>query len=199
MTPAGAEPDGATPLDPDELEGLRHQHITSRAELNHLEQANIQNGLAWLKRRRSADSLTEAFIRDLHRRLFGEVWRWAGSFRRTEKNIGVDPVQISVQLRALLDDARFWAENGTYASLEAGARFHHRLVQIHLFANGNDRHARIAADQYLRCHWGHPPIDWAAGYDLEGSSERRKAYIRALRAADAGDYRSLFRFVGLGL
>jgi len=197
MTPAGAEPDGATPLDPDELEGLRHKHIANRAELNHLEQANIQSGLAWLKRRRNMDMLTEVFVRDLHWRLFGEVWRWAGSFRLTEKNIGVDPVQISVQLRALLDDARFWAQNATFAPLEAGARFHHRLVQIHLFANGNGRHARIAADQYLRWHFNHPPIAWEAGHDLVDSSERRNAYIRALRAADAGDHMPLFRFVGI--
>lgn len=196
MNPAREEPDGATPLDPDEREGLRYRHITNRAELNHLEQANIQSGLAWLRRTRHTDRLTEAFVRDLHRHLFGEVWRWAGSFRQTEKNIGVDPLQIAVRLRALLDDARFWAEHATYAPLEAGARFHHRLVQIHLFPNGNGRHARIAADQYLRWHLSHPPIDWDAGHDLVNSSERRNAYIRALRAADAQDYSKLFRFVG---
>ncbi|MEH6792170.1 mobile mystery protein B [Parasphingorhabdus sp.] len=197
MSPAGEEPDGATPLDPDEREGLRFRHVTTRADLNHLEQVNVQSGLAWLNRRRMTDSLTEAFIRELHRQLFGGVWRWAGSFRLTEKNIGVDPIQISVQLRALLDDARFWAENATYAPLEAGARFHHRLVKIHLFANGNGRHARIAADQYLRWHFNHPPIDWEAGHDLESISARRTAYILALRAADAREYTALFRFVGL--
>ena len=196
MSPAGEEPEGATPLDPAAREGLRFRHITSRAELNHLEQANVQSGLAWLKRRRTTDRLTETFIRELHRRLFGDVWRWAGAFRLTEKNIGVDPVQIAVRLRVLLDDARFWAEHGTYEPLEAAARFHHRIVQIHPFANGNGRHARIAADHYLRRHLDHPPIDWEAGHDLVNSSERRNDYIQALRAADARDYSQLFRFVG---
>jgi Fic-DOC domain mobile mystery protein B len=197
MNGIGEEPEGATPLDPDELEGLKFKHITTRGELDELEQVNVQNGLQWLRRRRSRlDVLSERFIRDLHRRLFGEVWKWAGAFRLTEKNIGIDPVQISVQLRALLDDARFWVENQTYPPLEAAARFHHRLVRIHCFANGNGRHARIAADEFLKQYFEHPPIDWAAGHDLMKSNERRDAYIAALRAADGGDYGPLFEFVG---
>src|SRR5690606_11558105 len=104
-------------------------------ELDQLEQANIAGGLAWLARRRKTDILTEAFMRELHRRLFGDVWRWAGTFRLTEKNIGIDPLDIPVQLRMLLGDARYWAEHRSFAPLEAAARFHYRLVQIHPFPN----------------------------------------------------------------
>ena len=190
------EPDGATPLDPDELEGLKYKHIQKRSELDELEQVNIQAGLSWLSRARNKDVLSEGFIRTLHKRLFGDVWSWAGTFRTTEKNIGVDPVQISVQLRMFLDDARYWAEHDTYLPLEAAARFHHRLVQIHCFANGNGRHARIAADAYLQDCFGHQPIDWAGGFDLVKSNERRDDYITSLRAADAGDYEPLLKFVG---
>ncbi|MDP2124617.1 MAG: mobile mystery protein B [Parvibaculum sp.] len=190
-------PDGATPLDPDEREGLRFRHVTTRDELNELEQANVQEGLLWLARRRKSDVLSERFMRELHRRMFGEVWRWAGAFRLTEKNIGIDPLHIAVELRKLLDDARYWSEHRTYAPLEAAARFHHRLVAIHLFANGNGRHARIAADLYLETHFDHPPIDWAGGHDLLHTNERRDAYIRALRAADAGEYGALLTFVGV--
>lgn len=196
MSGAADEPDGATPLDPDEREGLRFRHITTRGELNELEQANVESGLLWLARRRRRDVLTERFMRELHRRLFGEVWRWAGAFRRTEKNIGIDPLHIAVELRKLLDDARYWRAHRTYAPLEAAARFHHRLVAIHLFANGNGRHARIAADTYLKECFGNPPIDWAAGHDLLHTSERRDTYIAALRAADAGEYGALLKFVG---
>lgn len=196
MSGIGEEPEGATPIDPDELDGLKFKHITTRDELDELEQVNVQEGLRWLRRRRGSDVLHESFIRQSHRRLFGQVWTWAGSFRQTEKNIGVDPVQISVQLHMLLDDARFWAEKGTYPNLEAAARFHHRLVQIHCFANGNGRHARIAADEYLRRCFDHAPIDWAAGHDLMKSNDRRDAYIAALRAADAGDFGPLLEFVG---
>ncbi|MEP7456164.1 mobile mystery protein B [Phyllobacterium sp. SB3] len=189
------EPDRATPLHPDELDGLRFKHITTRGELDELEQVNIESGLAWLNRRRKTDMLTEQFMRTLHRQMFGDVWKWAGQFRQTEKNIGIDPVQIAVQLKMLLDDARYWADNHTFAPLEASARFHHRLVQIHPFANGNGRHARIAADTYIADRFEHAPIDWTAGHDLQHTNDRRNAYIAALRAADAGNYEPLLAFV----
>ena len=143
------EPDGATPLDPDEIAGLKFDHITTRGELDELEQANITQGLRWLGRRRGGDVLSGEFFRQLHIRLFGDVWTWAGTYRQREKNIGIVSFQIAVQIRSLLDDARYWVEHATYAPLEAAARFHHRMVQIHPFPNGNGRHARIAADIFL--------------------------------------------------
>jgi Fic-DOC domain mobile mystery protein B len=181
---------GHTPLDPDERHGLKFAHVTTREELNQLEQANVASGLAWLSGRRRTDVLSAHFVRELHRRLFGDVWAWAGSFRQTEKNIGIDPLQITVELRMLLDDARYWAENWTFTPLEAAARYHHRMTYIHPFPNGNGRHARIAADAYLRTHFDHEPIDWAAGHNLQSKSQRRTDYIAALRAADAGDLRA---------
>ncbi|RKF17636.1 mobile mystery protein B [Altericroceibacterium spongiae] len=196
MTGLGEEPDGATPLDPDELEGLKFGHVTTSGELNELEQANIESSLRWLQSRRKRDVLSEEYVRELHRRLFGDVWTWAGTFRLTEKNIGVDPIQIGVQLRNLLDDARYWSEHRIYSPLEAAARFHHRLVQIHCFANGNGCHARIMADEYLRENFDHPPIDWAAGHDLMQGNERRDTYIAALRKADGHDHDPLLKFVG---
>jgi len=196
MTGMVEEPDGATPLDPDEKEGLRFRHVTTRGELNELEQANVQSGLIWLSRRRKKDVLVDHFIRELHRNLFGEVWKWAGTFRQTEKNIGVDPLAIATELRTLLDDARYWAKHKTYKPLEAAARFHHRLVLIHPFPNGNGRHARIVADAYLEECFAHAPVDWAAGHDLLHTNERRTAYIAALRAADKGGYELLLAFAG---
>ena len=189
------EPEGVTLLDPDEINGLKFEHITTRGELDELEQANITEGLRWLSRRRSGDILTDDFVRTLHRRLFGEVWDWAGTYRLREKNIGIEPYQISMQLRILLDDARFWAKSGTFDPLEAGARFHHRMVQIHLFPNGNGRHARIATDIYLGDYFDHAPIEWASGFDLQADNARREAYIAALRFADAGDFDPLLKFV----
>lgn len=190
------EPDGATPLDPDEREGLKYDHITTRGELDELEQANIEQGLAWAERRRSRDIFDDAFIRRLHEELFGDVWTWAGQYRHTEKNIGIDPLQILEQSRMLLDNARYWAEHEVYSPLEAAARFHHRMVQIHLFPNGNGRHARIAADIMLEDIYEHAPIEWASGFDLQADNERRRAYIAALRAADAQDFEPLLVFVG---
>ena len=196
MSSGLGEPDGATPLDPDEKEGLRFVHITSRGELDQLEQANIVEGLQWLKKQKSADILSEKFVRDLHKRLFGQVWKWAGTFRQTEKNIGIDPVQIAIQLRQLLDDTRYWIEQETYPPIELAARFHHKLVLIHPFPNGNGRHARIMADAILTKLMSEAAIDWAGGYKLEAMNERRDQYIAALRAADKQDFTKLFDFVG---
>lgn len=189
-------PDGATPLDPDELDGLKFKHVSTRGELDQLEQAGITEGLKWLDKQKNPDVLSEAFVLELHKRLFGSVWKWAGTFRRTEKNIGVDPIQVAIQLRQLLDDAKYWVEHGTYAPQELAARFHHKLVFIHPFPNGNGRHARIMADAVLTKLLNEPAIDWAGGYRLEAMNERRDQYIAALRAADGHDMSALLEFVG---
>jgi Fic-DOC domain mobile mystery protein B len=169
--------DGATPLDPDEMEGLKYPHVQTRGELNELEQQNIQDGYKWLARqRRHKDILSERFVLDVHKQLLGKVWSWAGNFRRTEKNIGVDPLVIGVELRNLLGDAKYWIEHGTYNREEFAARFHHRLVKIHLFPNGNGRHARIMTDVILESILDVSPIKWSANtLDIEG--EHRQNYI----------------------
>lgn len=184
-------PDGATPLDPNELGGLRQKHITTQAELNQLEQANIESGLRWLGRQRS-DVLTDNFAITLHSRLFGDVWDWAGTFSRTGKS---DPIHIAVELRTLMGDARFWIDKQTYPPSEAAVRFHHRLVKIHPFPNGNGRHARIMADAMLVNVYKAKPIDWTGGHDLQKIGPRRSAYIAALKAADRDDIGPLIEFI----
>jgi Fic-DOC domain mobile mystery protein B len=194
MTPIIEYPEGATPLDRDEMEGLKFKHVTTRGELDELEQVNIEAGLRWLGRFRGKDVLTDHFAITLHKRLFGDVWNWAGTFRRTGKNIGIDPLHIGVQLRTLMDDARYWATNGTYEPIEAAVRLHHRLVYIHPFPNGNGRHARIMADTALSRVYGSEAVDWTGGHDLQKMNDRRMAYIAALRAADKGDIGLLMSF-----
>ncbi len=184
-------------LDPDEVRGLKFKHITTRSELNHLEQANIQSGIAWMRQSRRTDLLSEGYVCQLHRRLFGEVWSWAGTFRHTGKNIGVDPLYIAVELRTLLDDMKYWFNNETYPPREAVIRFHHRLTAIHPFPNGNGRHARIMADALLIKLYKLPTIDWAGGHDLASMNSRRKTYIQALQAADRGNYEPLLAFAGI--
>ncbi len=188
-------PEGATPLDPNELGGLKHKHITTQGELDQLEQANIESGLRWLGRQR-AYVLTDDFAITLHKRLFGDVWDWAGTFRKTGKNIGTDPIHIPVELRTLMGDAKYWADNKTYSPSEAAIRLHHRLVKTHPFPNGNGRHARIMADAVLDRVYNAKPIDWAGGHDLQKMNERRTAYIAALKAADQDDMGPLIKFVG---
>lgn len=188
-------PEGATPLDPDEMEGLKLRHIETRGELDQVEQQNIQEGFNWLTRQRKyKDRLSEDFLRALHKKLFGSVWSWAGNFRQTEKNIGIDPLNISVELRNLLDDTRFWLKQDTYGREEFAARFHHRLVKIHLFPNGNGRHARIMTDEILEKVLGVAPINWGSN-TLCSDGNHRETYIKALRAADNNDYGPLIEFV----
>ena len=173
-------------------------HVTTRAQLDEVEQANVAQGLRWLARVRVGDILDDAFLRRLHTRLFGDVWEWAGTYRGRETNIGVAPNRIATQVRLLLDNARTWCEENVYPPVEAAARFHHGLVRIHPFPNGNGRHARIAADELLKQYFDRPPIEWASGHDLQRDNERREAYLDALRRADAGHFDALLEFVGSG-
>ncbi|PKN32097.1 MAG: cell filamentation protein Fic, partial [Deltaproteobacteria bacterium HGW-Deltaproteobacteria-20] len=139
-------PEGATPIDPNEVNGLLLSHIATRAELDLWEQSNIMEGEAWAFGRKHNDILGEKFICRLHKRMLGKVWRWAGEVRRSEKNIGVPWWLIAAELRSLCDDVTAWVDNASYPPDEIAARFHHRLVAIHLFPNGNGRHARTMAD-----------------------------------------------------
>lgn len=184
--------DGATPLDPDELAGLKFKHISTRGQLDELEQASIVKGLLWLKKNSLRDDvLTIYFAMDLHKALFKDVWTWAGTYRLTEKNIGIDPFTISVALKNLLDDLSAWIEFTTYPANEAVLRFHHQLVKIHPFPNGNGRFSRIYADIIAEKYFGIPTINWG-GKNLDHMTKTRTDYINALRAADAGDLSLLF-------
>ena len=181
-------PEGATPLDPDEAEDLRPGHIRTRGELNVWEQENILVSVSWIPRARSK-ALDEATIRELHRRMFSETWKWAGAFRLSDKTIGIHWPQIPEAVRNFVEDGRFWLREGTFSPDESAIRLHHRLAQIHPFPNGNGRHARLWSDMLLLQN-GRPPISWG-GRNLETGSEARKKYIRALQRADEGDYRPL--------
>lgn len=186
--------DGATPLEYEELDGLLLTHITTRAELDRWEMDNINQAYQWTDQLKHRNILNEEFIRLLHKRMFGDVWKWAGEFRKSNKNIGIPWVEISVELKLLCDDANAWLEFNTYIPDEFAARFHHRLVYIHPFSNGNGRHARLMADLILAKLFKAPPFTWGtAALTKQGAS--RSTYIKALKAADKHDYTFLMEFV----
>ena len=185
-------PPGATPLDADELACLIPKHITTQGELNEWEQLNILQGEAWARKHRK-DILDEAFVRQLHEKMFGETWSWAGTFRKTDKNIGVDSHHIGVRLCDLLNDVRYQIDHATYPPDEIATRFHHRLVAIHPFPNGNGRHARMMADLLVQ-KLGQPGFTWGSK-SLTEATEIRDRYITVLRAADHGEYQPLLAFV----
>jgi Fic-DOC domain mobile mystery protein B len=167
--------------------------LTRQQELDEFEEANILEAMKWLHKQNNADALNVEFIHTLHRRMFGKTWAWAGKPRRTDKNIGVPAHQIAIELRLLVDDVRAQIEYRSYAPMEIAARFHHRLVAIHVFPNGNGRHAREMADLLLLRLEGRR-FNWGRG-SLTPVSELRSAYIDALRSADRGDYASLLHFL----
>ncbi len=188
-------PPGATPLEQEELEGLKKKTITTRGELDRVELENIADAITWLDKRKNKSAiLNEEFIRKLHTQMFGKVWKWAGSFRNTNKNIGVDKHQIGIELRYLVDNVNYWIENKTYEPDEIAVRLHHRIVAIHCFPNGNGRHARLIADTLLTDVFNLEPFSWGTG-DLTGAGDIRNKYIKALRAADKHDYEPLKEFV----
>ena len=187
-------PEGATPIDANEIEGLLLTHITTQAELDRWEQDNINEALAWVEERKPADILNEPFMKLLHKKMFCNVWKWAGKFRKSEKNIGVSWYKISIELKQLCDDVKYWIEHKPFSYDEIAARFHHRLVSIHLFPNGNGRHAGLVADILLENILDNPPFTWGNA-NLAKSGDDRKRYIESLVAADRSDYGPLMKFV----
>lgn len=188
------EPDDGTPLQPEEREGLLQSWITHRKDLNEAEQENIVQGTAWAQRsaRKIEELLTNDFVRKLHGRMFGDVWKWARQYRVTERNIGIQPWQIQQEVPNLLSDVRYWIENKTYPPDEIAVRLHHRLVAVHPFPNGNGRHARLMADLLIG-QLGGKPFSWGVG-SLADVGKLRAQYVASLRMADNHDIGSLLAF-----
>ncbi len=190
---AGAA-DGQTPLDHDEAAQILISAISTRGELDIVEQENIARATQWAfaRNRKPHAVIDELFLRGLHKRMFGDVWRWAGNYRQSERNIGVEWWLIQQEIGGLVGDARYWVDDDVFESDELCVRFHHRLVKIHPFPNGNGRHSRLAAD-ILSVSLGGNALTWGRGLRLEPQGLRAR-YIEALRAADGGDLTELIAF-----
>jgi Fic-DOC domain mobile mystery protein B len=188
--------DGQTPLEEEEKEGLLIPSIATHGELDEFEQRNIEKAIQWTLTRtfRPNELLTEKFVKRVHKKMYGTVWAWAGEFRKTNKNIGIDWPAIPVQLRMLLGDCRYWIDQDTYPPDELAVRFKHRMVSIHCFANGNGRHSRLMADLLLEHIFRQPGFTWGAKTNLAKAGAMRKEYLIAVKAADAGDIGPLLRF-----
>jgi Fic-DOC domain mobile mystery protein B len=188
--------DGQTPIDEDEKEGLLITTITTREELDEFEQQNIEQAVEHylIRRKFKAETiLTERFILDVHKRMFGDVWDWAGKIRKSNKNIGVDKFQIPSLLHQLVENCKYWIENKTFSEEEIAIRFKHEIVSIHVFPNGNGRHSRLMADIIIKHIFKKPIFTWGHK-DLQSPSKVRDTYIKALREADKGDFKNLIDF-----
>ncbi|WP_165750263.1 mobile mystery protein B [Cellulophaga sp. Z1A5H] len=187
--------EGQTPVDEEEKEGLKIKSITTQGELDEFEQLNIEKAVEWTihTKLKLEKILTKKFVRDLHKRMYGDVWKWAGDFRKTEKNIGIPWTQIGIELKNLLDDTKYWIENKTYSPEEIAIRFKHRIVSIHCFPNGNGRHSRMMADIIMESIFGNEIFSWHQS-NMVKSNEIRKEYINALKKADDGNVAPLIKF-----
>lgn len=187
--------DGQTPLDDEEKEGLIVKTIATRGELDEFEQQNIERAVQWSIGRSIKPELifTENFVRLVHKRMYGQVWKWAGEFRNSNKNIGTDKWQISTALKSLLDDAKYWHVNNVYGPDELAIRFKHKLVSIHCFPNGNGRHSRLMADIIIQKVFMKPEFSWGASA-FATDNTIRDSYLKAIRLADKRDFSLLLEF-----
>jgi Fic-DOC domain mobile mystery protein B len=186
---------GQTPLDEDEKDGLLIKAITTRSDLDEFEQQNIEKAIEWTLKRtfKKEKILSEKFVKDLHKKMLGDVWKWAGEFRKTNKNLGVDKYSIALELKYLLDDCIYWIDNQVFSEDEIAIRFNHRIVNIHPFPNGNGRHSRLIADVIISHIFHRPVFSWG-GNDLVNSSNARTSYLEAIWAADKGNIQPLLLF-----
>jgi Fic-DOC domain mobile mystery protein B len=176
---------GNTALDLDVLEQLI-PNLATKEELNEWERKNILAASEWAMNPRvlkREDPLVERYLRELHKRMFDQTWRWAGKYRRSNKNLGVPFHQILNRVAAILGDTHYWMEHRTFDLDEIAIRFHHRLVWIHAFPNGNGRHARLLAD-VIAMKNGREQFTWGSK-ELIDIVLARAEYIRCLKAADA--------------
>lgn len=190
-------PPGATPLNPNEIAGLKLSYISTQKELNAAEQDNILRGEKWAFSKKRKNFITERFMRELHKKMFGHVWQWAGTYRTSDKSIGVEWFKIPTEINKLIGDVRYWITHETYPIDEIAARFHHRLVWIHPFPNGNGRWARVMADVLL-FNSEQEVFSWGAKSktgSLGEHSDARARYIHSLRSADARNFEELLSFV----
>lgn len=187
--------DGQTALSEEEMEGLKIPSITTRGELDEFEQLNIEKAIEWTFRLKLKPEqlFTEKFVKDLHNKMYNDVWKWAGNFRNSEKNIGIKSYRIGMELKQLLDDALYWFQNNTYSKEEIAIRFKHRIVSIHCFPNGNGRHSRLIADLIMSKLYDDNYFSWGKG-NLIRANETRENYIKALREADNQNYQPLIAF-----
>jgi Fic-DOC domain mobile mystery protein B len=186
---------GQTPLNEEEKEGLKIKSITTQGELDEFEQLNIEKAVEWTihTNLKSERILTEKFVKDLHKKMYGDVWKWAGEFRKSDKNSGIKWIQIGVELKNLIDDTKYWIANNTFSPEEISIRFKHRIVAIHCFPNGNGRHSRMMADIIIESVFGKELFSWHKS-NMVNANETRIEYIAALRKADNGNINPLIEF-----
>ena len=191
--PIGATPGGDT-------SGLLLEHLSTTTARNAAETEAISRAydkyvFRARRKKQGTEWLTDDFIRRVHADMLGTIWEWAGKYRQTKFNLGVDPHLIREQIKLFTEDFLYW--NGTESTMsviEIAARIQHRLTNIHPFTNGNGRHARLITDIFL--HSRKLPIpQWPQIQLMAQGNEIGEQYITAMKKADNGDINDLIQFI----
>ena len=173
---------GQTPLPPELQKGLISKNVQTIGELDEYEEQNIAEGMVWLEDS-NANSLNYSFWLRLHKKLFGNVWNWAGEIRSHDLGNAdfLYPEKVRPALMQLIGDAEYWFKNDTYPKKETIARIHEKLLTIHPFANGNGRWSRILTE-YI-CKQNKIDIPKWNLKSKDDPQKRRKEYIEAVELA----------------
>lgn len=187
--------DGQTPLPPELQKGLKLKHIQNMGELDEFEEKNIAEGLVWLKKN-NENYRQYNFWEKLHKKLFGNVWSWAGKLRDHELDnpYFLLPHHIRPALKTLEDDFEYWLKKREISFNEIAARFHERIETIHPFPNGNGRFGRILVEHFCLKEKAEVP-KW--GMAIKNDPKlRREKYIDALdEARRTKKYEVLIKFM----
>jgi Fic-DOC domain mobile mystery protein B len=190
------QPEGATPLD--DISGLLRRDITTRGQLDEAETLNILGAVDWIERGRLRDVFTVDFYERLHSRMYDDVWEWAGDLRSVtgaRPNIGVPPEMVPIELgRVAMEFNWEWQNSDQTNLLPFIAKYHHALVWVHPFNNGNGRWSRLACDVVMKRLAKKPLITWATD-TLNVDSGERSQYINALKMADDFDLAPLVEYL----
>jgi Fic-DOC domain mobile mystery protein B len=180
---------GDTPID--DFSELLVKGIKTKRELAVVEAENIREAVVKYLAKRPTKRMARfdvTWLLQLHREMLGHVWAWAGKVRPGTVNIGVPQAQIEPGLHSLASDLASWTGFG-HDLLSQSTWLHHRAVQIHPFKNGNGRWSRLLANIWLKLN-RHPLTVWPE-QKIGSVSIVRGEYIKAVQAADAGDYEPL--------
>lgn len=181
---------GRTSLTVQDLQGLKLPFVKTRAQLSAVEGPNIVSGKqATLTSRKSRvpNMLSVEYLRELHSRMFNDVWDWAAQIPSTElqNEFAASVPGIRPQLSILYADAiEYWLNDKRMTPEEFAVRVHHRVVKIHPFRNGNGRHSRLLADLLLSENFGLETFTWGGSAQLGAGDLYRQPYLEGLKAAD---------------
>ena len=161
---------------------------------DHLEAKNHYEALEYLYslvEKDNSQNISEYLIRNLHKLVTAETDKeWAGNYRNSNviivgsEHTPPDAFEVSIVMGDLIKWLR--GNQKKLHPIELAAIFHHKLVFIHPFFDGNGRTARLAMNLLLM------QKSYPMAVMLKND---RKKYYQTLSRADEKDYAPFVRFI----